>query len=161
MHDATLCFLLEDGHIHLAMKKRGFGKGKFNGYGGKPENGETVEQAAIRELREETGGVVVASEHLKKVGEIDFYFPHVPKEKDFDQTVHIYIARKWLGEPKESEEMKPQKFSFSDIPYDSMWADDKHWLPKVLNGECFKGIFVFGKDDGTIDKYELKTVDSL
>jgi hypothetical protein len=34
---ATLLFLIKDQKILLAMKKRGFGKGRWNGVGGKPE----------------------------------------------------------------------------------------------------------------------------
>ncbi|CAN0403706.1 unnamed protein product, partial [Ectocarpus sp. 8 AP-2014] len=41
--------------ILLGMKKRGFGEGKWNGFGGKVESGESVEEAAKRELMEEAG----------------------------------------------------------------------------------------------------------
>ena len=44
--------------ILLGMKKRGFGTGKWNGFGGKIENGESAEQGAIRELEEESSLVV-------------------------------------------------------------------------------------------------------
>jgi 8-oxo-dGTP pyrophosphatase MutT (NUDIX family) len=44
-----------DGEVLLGMKKRGFGVGKFNGFGGKVESGESVPDAAVRELREESG----------------------------------------------------------------------------------------------------------
>ncbi|CAO3654247.1 unnamed protein product [Mucor hiemalis] len=37
----------------LGMKKRGFGAGKFNGFGGKVEPGESIEEGARRELLEE------------------------------------------------------------------------------------------------------------
>jgi 8-oxo-dGTP pyrophosphatase MutT (NUDIX family) len=37
----------------LGMKKRGFGAGKWNGFGGKIEVGETPRAAAIREMKEE------------------------------------------------------------------------------------------------------------
>jgi 8-oxo-dGTP pyrophosphatase MutT (NUDIX family) len=37
------------------MKKRGFGHGKYNGFGGKVEKSETISQAAIREMYEESG----------------------------------------------------------------------------------------------------------
>ena len=40
----------------LGMKKRGFGTGKWNGFGGKVEVGETVADAAQRELEEEVLG---------------------------------------------------------------------------------------------------------
>jgi hypothetical protein len=31
--------------------------------------------------------------------------------------------------------MRPQWFTFTDIPYDQMWEDDRIWLPMVLNGQ--------------------------
>ena len=34
--------------VLLGLKKRGFGAGKWNGFGGKLEPGETIEQAAKR-----------------------------------------------------------------------------------------------------------------
>jgi len=51
--ELTLLFLIKDDQILLAMKKRGFGAGRFNGVGGKVEPGETIEQALIRESQEE------------------------------------------------------------------------------------------------------------
>ncbi len=55
MKHTTLLFLLKDNHILLAMKKRGFGAGRWNGVGGKIEAGETIVQAAVRECFEEIG----------------------------------------------------------------------------------------------------------
>lgn len=43
--------------VMMGMKKRGFGVGKWNGFGGKVEAGESNEQAAIRELEEESSVV--------------------------------------------------------------------------------------------------------
>eukprot|EP00051_Salpingoeca_urceolata_P006046 m.80347 g.80347 ORF g.80347 m.80347 type:complete len:91 (+) comp14659_c1_seq3:1046-1318(+) len=40
------------GRVLLGLKKRGFGQGKLNGFGGKVEAGETVAEAAARELEE-------------------------------------------------------------------------------------------------------------
>ena len=46
----TLLFVLEPEkkEVLLGMKKRGFGQGRWNGFGGKVQAGETVEDAAIR-----------------------------------------------------------------------------------------------------------------
>ena len=41
--------------ILLGMEKRGFGKGRWNGFGGKLLEEETVEEAACREINEEIG----------------------------------------------------------------------------------------------------------
>jgi len=42
-------------HILLAMKKRGFGTGRWNGTGGKPRVDETLRHCIARETREEIG----------------------------------------------------------------------------------------------------------
>ena len=52
MH-ATLLFILRGKEVLLIHKKTGLGAGKVNAPGGKMEKGETAEQAAIREVREE------------------------------------------------------------------------------------------------------------
>ena len=71
----TLVFLREGSKVLLGMKKRGFGVGKWNGFGGKVsahrtesrhsslmllqvEAGETIVEAAAREVREECGYIV-------------------------------------------------------------------------------------------------------
>lgn len=43
--------------------------------------------------------------------------------------------------------MAPRWFATQDIPYDSMWEDDKFWLPHLLDGEQFTGRFVFNTHD--------------
>ena len=54
----TLVLLRQENRVLLGMKKRGFGVGKWNGFGGKLEPGETVVEAAAREVREECGYIV-------------------------------------------------------------------------------------------------------
>lgn len=44
----TLVFVREAGKILLGMKKRGFGQGRWNGFGGKVEKGETILAGAKR-----------------------------------------------------------------------------------------------------------------
>jgi len=67
--ETTLCLLKNDNQILLAMKKRGFGEGKYNGVGGKIDKGETPEQAMIREVQEE---ILVTPTKYEKVGFIEF-----------------------------------------------------------------------------------------
>lgn len=145
MFDVTLCFLTRPGEVLLAMKKRGFGTGKWNGIGGKVMRGETVPAAAIREMNEEVG-IMAQQELLEPRGTIDFYFPHKP---EWNQRLHIFFVKTWEGEPAESEEMRPLWYAHDAIPYDSMWVDDIHWLPQVLSGKSIKATFRFkhGFDD--------------
>jgi len=50
----TLVMPRREGRILLGMKKRGFGQGRWNGFGGKVEKGESVAEGAARELLEES-----------------------------------------------------------------------------------------------------------
>ncbi|HET9174279.1 MAG TPA: 8-oxo-dGTP diphosphatase [Candidatus Saccharimonadales bacterium] len=135
----TLMLLKRDGELLLAMKKRGFGAGRWNGVGGKVEKGETISEAAVRECDEEIG---VQAEHFSLVAVHDFLFP-----EGEDMRVFVYTCDQWSGEPVETEEMRPQWFSLDAIPYSEMWQDDIIWLPFVLAGKCLKGSFTFDSDD--------------
>jgi len=151
MRKVTLCFLLTDEKILLAMKKRGFGEGKWNGVGGKVEEGESVTEAAVRELHEEIG---VRAKHnaLEDVADIIFRFEGNP---EWDQHMHVFFVRSWHGEPIESEEVAPQWYHHKDIPFDEMWVDDIHWLPRVLGGELLRGECHLSNDGATLHKFEL------
>lgn len=139
MKQVTLLFLRRDGQILLAMKKRGFGVGKWNGVGGKADPGETPEQAAIRECEEE---VNVTPLNPKLVGELHFFdLPEV------EHYCYIYTATEWKGEPQETEEMRPQWFSVEEVPYATMWPDDIYWLPKLIANVPFKGRVVIENDN--------------
>lgn len=144
----TLCIVLEPPRILLGMKKRGFGAGRWNGFGGNVLPDEAIEAAARREVFEEAGIRVGA---VEKMGVILFEFQGKPDTPE----VHIFKTGEFTGEPAESEEMKPQWFVVDQIPYSEMWVDDKYWLPLLLQGKKFKGCFLFG-EGGKILKQELK-----
>lgn len=142
MKQCTLVFLVkrEAGQVRqvcLALKKRGWGQGNWNGVGGKLEAGETFEQGAVRETREELGVVVSALDH---VADLTFHYPAKPEQ---DLLVKVYLTDTWTGEPKESEEVRPEWFLVENIPFGQMWQDDALWLSRVLAGEKLSGEFDF------------------
>jgi len=144
----TLLLLRRDNQLLLAMKKRGFGAGRWNGVGGKLEPGETIEQALVRECQEEIG---VTPTKYHKIAEHDFT---LDSERDgaWHMYVHTYLCTGWEGEPVETEEMAPQWFTLDDIPYDDMWQDDRYWLPQALEGKLLKTVFTFDKDDNLLSQ---------
>jgi mutator protein MutT len=148
----TLLFLIKDDQILLAMKKRGFGAGKWNGVGGKLDEGETVEQALVRECQEE---INVAPTQYEKVAELDFV--QDADSNPWHMYVYAYTCRDWEGEPEETEEMAPKWYPLNQIPYADMWDDDEHWLPLVLAGDKVTGTFTFDENDRMLS-YEIKTV---
>ncbi len=151
----TLLFLINDTKILLAMKKRGFGAGLWNGVGGKLEPGETLEEAVVRECHEE---ICVTPTAYHKVAELDFYGGSV--EEGWHMFVHAYVCTAWEGEPQETEEMAPKWFEKSSIPYEQMWQDDQYWLPLVLDGKSLTGTFTFDAND-TLLTHELTESTSL
>lgn len=132
----TLCIIYQDRKILLGKKKRGFGVGRWNGFGGHVEDAESIEEAAAREVLEEAGLKVKS---LEKMGIIIFEF------QDGHQSfeVHIFRGKDFEGEITESEEMKPEWFDVDNLPLDNMWPADVYWLPIFLKGKKFEGEFIY------------------
>ncbi len=145
----TLCLVHRDGKVLLGMKKRGFGAGKWNGFGGKVQQGEFVNEAAERELTEECG--IVATE-LELMGNLIFEYPTAGDE---EVEVAVYRVNSFTGEPKETGESRPQWFKDDAVPYQDMWADDEHWLPLFLKGQKFFGKFTYDKA-GKLVSHDLR-----
>ena len=143
----------EEGKVLLGMKKRGFGEGFWNGFGGKVEKDEKIIESAKRELQEEAG---VQAEYLFKAGEIVFTHNYD------DEVIEMPVFRieKILGQPKETEEMKPQWFLFEEIPYDKMWPDDSYWLPLFLEKKLFKAKFIFNRKN-ELQSFKVQEVKTL
>lgn len=146
----TLGTIVRDNEILLGMKKRGFGAGRWNGFGGKLLKGELVDEALKREFKEEASVDIL---DFKKMGVIDFEF----KDDSAILEVHIYKILEYEGEPVETEEMKPKWFEIDKIPYESMWPDDPYWLPLFLKDKKFGGKILF-KDQNTILKNSIAEI---
>lgn len=132
----TLCLIYREPHILLGMKKRGFGAGRWNGFGGKLKDGESIAEAAKREVREEAGINVLS---LEKAGILTFYYKTT---NEFFET-HLFLIKDFLGKVFETEEMKPQWFHKNELPFEQMWPDDQYWMPFFLAGRKFKADFHF------------------
>ena len=147
---STLCFCLRDDQVLLAMKKRGFGSGKWNGYGGKVADQETPRTAAVRELQEESG-LSASEKALEQVGLVRFYF-------DGNQLFecHVFLIRDWRGEPRESDEMKPCWFFVSQLPFEEMWVADCKWVPLVLAGKKLEAEVNFNTDGSEVKNFSYQ-----
>jgi len=131
---------LECMQVLLGLKKRGFGVGKWNGFGGKVDaTDKSIRDAALRELKEEAG---VSVEQLEHHGLLMF---EMQGDSQLHQ-VHVYRGEGILGELQESEEMQPKWFAIKDIPYNRMWQDDEHWYPLLFARKFFRGYFRFEDD---------------
>lgn len=150
----TLCIIHQRSRVLLGMKKRGFGAGRWNGFGGKVKEGETIEESAFREIKEEVGIIPLM---LEKAGVINFRFQNKPEVLE----VHIFRAGGIQGVPVETEEMRPQWFAEDEIPFHAMWPDDIYWIPLFLAGKKFRGEFLFDESGQVVLQKELIEVSMI
>lgn len=155
MQPLTLAYFIRPGEICLGLKKRGFGEGNWNGYGGKLNANEELNEGTVREIEEESA-VIVSPDALQKVARIEFIF-----ENGTHLQVHTFFVRDWSGEPQETEEMRPAWFRFDEIPYEKMWEDDRYWLPRALLGEKLIGRVWFDASEVHIKEMEWQRVTAL
>jgi len=139
----TLILITKGEEILLGLKKRGFGMGKINGFGGKVEAGETIEEAAIREVFEECSLEIKSMEHIATTN-----FSWQNKNQDIE--IYVFHTKDFTGKPQESEEMKPAWYNINDVPYKKMWDDSRYWFPLFLKGEKFKAQFILDKHDKVV-----------
>jgi len=143
MKTYTLGFLFRNGKIILAKKKRKIGAGKWNGYGGRVEEGEEKLECLAREILEECGAVVEKKD-CKELGEMKFSFEG---KDELHNKVLIYRIDRFLDEPRETEEMgEPKEFNINEVPYSEMMVGDDKFMPLFLEGKKFKGKIHFSEN---------------
>lgn len=131
----TLTQFYNPERVLLAQKKRGFGEGLWNGYGGKVQEGESIMEAALREIQEEAG---ILPEAIKPAGLLTITFEHKPDE---EIEIHLFRCAPFYGEAIESEEMAPRWFAHDEIPYGAMWPNDPLWLKDFFAGSVIEAEF--------------------
>jgi len=147
----TLAIIEKDNKVLLAMKKRGFGVGWWNGYGGKLIGDETIEEAMLRELKEESK---IIGTKFNKRGVVNFFF----EDSDSYIEMHIYEITDYIGEAEETEEMAPRWFDKSQIPLDQMWPADRQWLPLYFAGKNVEGSATFNGETNELIEANFKAV---
>ena len=104
---AVRCFLIKDNKVVVTKYKEGNKKeGYYEIPGGKIEERETLEQAAIREMREETG---LKIRNLKYKGNMIIEYPN--RIFDFD----IFICNECEGKPQDFEENTSEWIEINEL----------------------------------------------
>ena len=133
--------------VLLGQKNTGLGVGRWVGPGGKVEAGESLREAAIRELHEEVG-LLAGPGDLRPIARLHYPFPTRPH---LSQRSHAFVLEVFEGEAHASVELSPEWWRVDDIPFDLMWADAKLWLPRALDGSFTEATITIGDNDDVLD----------
>ncbi|MBU2562479.1 MAG: NUDIX domain-containing protein [Nanoarchaeota archaeon] len=158
MRIETLVIVQRDSKVLLGLKHSGkkFG-GKWNGFGGGLEIGETLEECARREMLSETGAT---PKNLLKLGIINFHFP----TDEQNHEVHIYQANDYEGKLNTLRDfIEYREFTLRELEKIShqMMPADKYWLSIFIEKGCFRGEVYFDKEmkNPKVNIYRVENLD--
>ena len=140
----------EDGAVLLRKIDEGSGSslaGLWAGLLGEVEDAETLEDAA----RRLASPLTLPS--LQRVAHFQFTEAGDPSSA----YEHEMIARSPLGPLPDGCRWVPR----AELEFASMPADDRHWYPRVLDGDLLAGSFHFAADKNQLQSMSIRALDKL
>lgn len=128
MQAATLVYIQQENKtlmLHRVKKQQDFHEGKWNGLGGKLEQGESPEDCVRREIQEEVG---VTVEHMLFKGILTA--PMFDGKQD--RVIYIYLVDSFSGELQECNEGNIAWIPNEDLLGLNTREGDKHFLPLLF-----------------------------
>ena len=145
----TLCYLKKEVKtlmLHRVKKERDMHAGKWNGLGGKVDSGESPEECAVREVREESG-LTMLDPRLRGI----LTFPAFDGTDDW--YVYVFTADRFEGDLIESPEGNLAWIPDEELPRLNVWEGDRIFLPWLGQDRFFSGKFVY--KDGTLRNHQV------
>ena len=146
---ATLCYVIKDNKtlmIYRNKKANDYHEGKWNGLGGKFEAGESPEDCAIREMKEETG-LDVKNPIMKGF----ITFPNFDGVDDW--YVFVFVFKEFEGELIDSPEGHLEWIDNDKLTELNLWEGDKIFLPWLFQEKFFSAKFNY--ENGKFVDYEV------
>ena len=127
---ATLCYITDKKRnstlmLHRIKKENDYHQGKWNGLGGKLNEGESPEECAMREIKEESG-LTVANPLLKGF----LTFPHFDGVDDW--YVFVFTFNEFEGSLIDSPEGKLEWIPNNQLTSLNLWEGIKFFLSGFL-----------------------------
>ena len=139
---ATLCYVKHNGKtlmVHRNKKPGDIHAGKWNGLGGKFEEGESPEGCVIREVQEESGLVI---QNPRLHGLLVF-----TNFKGTDWYVFVFTATDFSGElTASSPEGRLEWVDDDKLTSLNLWESDQIFLPWIEAGKFFSAKFEYEGD---------------
>lgn len=148
---ATLCYVIDKKHnktlmLHRVKKENDFHEGKWNGLGGKLEEGETPEECVIREVKEESG-LIISQPRMRGF----ITFPLFDGKDDW--YVFVFTADNFSGELIDSNEGDLEWIPSDKLTDLNLWDGDSVFL-SWLNGDKFFSA-KFNYEEGKFRDYKV------
>lgn len=148
---ATLVYVVENQNvlmIHRNQRPDDLHFDKYNGLGGKFDEGESPRQCAIRELKEESG---LDATEISFKGQI--LFPQFDKHGR-DWLVFVYRVDQFKGDMITiNHEGELKWVPFNDLLNLNLWEGDKLFVPEVFKDSFFEGVIKY--HNGKVVDHEL------
>lgn len=128
----VLCYIVKENRVLMLYRNKkinDLNAGKWIGVGGHIENGETPNDAIVREVYEETGYNLLS---YKQRGVVDFF-----NNNSYGERMYVYIADSYSGDIRTCDEGDLEWFLISDLDKLSMWEGDKIFLDILFNSNDY------------------------
>ena len=140
---ATLCYIMDKKNnstlmLHRIKKENDYHQGKWNGLGGKLNQGESPEECAIREIKEESG-LIVKNPLLKGF----ITFPNFDGVDDW--YVFVFTIDEFEGRLIDSPEGKLASIPSEKLTSLNLWEGDKIFLDWIFKEKIFSAKFNYEK----------------
>ena len=133
--------------IHRVKKENDYHEGKWNGLGGKFDEGESPEDCVIREVKEEAGLTIT---NPRMNGFISF--PLFDGKDDW--YVFIFTAREFSGKLIDSNEGNLEWIPNEKLTKLNLWDGDKIFFDWLFKDKFFSAKFVY--ENGKMKNYEVR-----
>ncbi len=143
---ATLCYIQHNNKtlmLYRNKKENDYHEGKWNGLGGKLEQGETPEECAIREVYEESG-LIIKNPQMKGI----ITFPMFDGKDDW--YVFLFLFNGFEGKLIDSPEGTLKWIETEKLTDLNLWEGDKIFVPWLFQNKFFSAKFNY-KDKKFID----------
>ncbi len=133
MKNASLCYIERSGSYLMLLrnkKKNDPNEGKWIGVGGKLEPGESPEECAHREIREETG---LTAGSLIPYGKVYFHSDVWESE-----VMHLFLVTEFEGEVTDCDEGELHWIDRQAVSGLPLWDGDRIFLRYMLSGRRFE-----------------------
>ena len=132
MKITSLCYIEQNGKylmLHRTAKENDENEDKWIGVGGKFEDGESPEECAVREIKEETG---LNARKLDFRGIVTFVSDKWPTE-----YMHLFTCRDFDGDVIKCDEGELEWIDKNDLLRLNLWEGDKIFLRLIAEKRPF------------------------